>query len=121
MNDTKAAYLSHYGIRAKNYREMIEWYSTVFGAKIQHQNEFLAFMTFDDEHHRVVIFEDGDTVDKPATAAGVDHVGYGVADFGTLVETCERLKAAGITPFLPLNHKSRHRSTIAIRMAMRLS
>ncbi len=101
----KPAYLSHYGIRAKKYREMVEWYVSVFNARIQHENEFLAFMTFDDEHHRIVIFEDPDTVDRVPTAAGIDHIGYGVASFGDLVATYERLKAQGITPFLPLNHK----------------
>ena len=102
---TKPAYISHYGIRAQRYKEMIEWYRTVFRAKIQHENEFLAFMTFDEEHHRLVIFEDAATVDKPENAAGVDHVGYGLASFGDLVLTYERWKAEGITPFMPLNHK----------------
>lgn len=101
----KPAYISHYGIRAQRYKEMIQWYMTVFSAKIQHENEFLAFMTFDGEHHRLVIFEDSATVDRPATAAGIDHVGYGLAGFGDLVETYERLKAEGITPFMPLNHR----------------
>jgi catechol-2,3-dioxygenase len=101
----KPAYLSHYGIRARHYQAMIEWYKTVFRARIQHQNEFLAFMTFDDEHHRLVIFEDADTVEKPATAAGVDHVGYGLVSFGDLVSTYERLKTEGIIPFMPLNHR----------------
>ena len=101
----KPAYISHCGIRAQRYKEMVQWYKTVFRAKIQHENEFLAFMTFDDEHHRLVIFEDSATVDKPATAAGIDHVGYGLTSFGDLVETYERLKAEGITPFMPLNHR----------------
>lgn len=101
---TKPAYISHYGIRAQRYKEMIEWYKTVFRARIQHENEFLAFMTFDNEHHRLVIFEDAATVDKPANAAGVDHVGYGMTSFGDLVLTYERLKAEGISPFMPLNH-----------------
>jgi catechol-2,3-dioxygenase len=99
------AYISHYGLRAKNYKQMVEWYTTVFGARIQHENEFLAFMTFDDEHHRLVIFEDPETVDRVPTAAGIDHIGYGVSSFGDLVSTYERLKAEGITPFMPLNHK----------------
>ncbi len=102
---TKSAYISHYGIRAKRFAEMIQWYKTVFRAKIQHENEFLAFMTFDEEHHRLVIFEDPATVDKPENAAGIDHVGYGLASFADLVETYERLKAEGITPFMPLNHR----------------
>lgn len=102
---TKPAYISHYGIRAQRYKEMIQWYKTVFRAKIQHENEFLAFMTFDEEHHRLVIFEDAATVDKPENAAGVDHVGYGLASFGEFVLTYERLKAEGIVPFMPLNHR----------------
>jgi catechol-2,3-dioxygenase len=101
---TKPTYISHYGIRARKYKEMIEWYKTVFRAQIQHENEFLAFMTFDEEHHRLVIFEDPATVAKPENAAGVDHVGYGFQSFADLVATYERLKAEGITPFLPLNH-----------------
>ena len=102
---TRPAYISHYGIRARRYREMVQWYKTVFRARVQHENEFLAFMTFDEEHHRLVIFEDAATVDKPENAAGVDHVGYGLAGFGDLVTTYERLKAEGITPFMPLNHR----------------
>jgi catechol-2,3-dioxygenase len=103
-NVKTAFYISHYGIRAKNLPEMVKWYSTVFRAKIQYENEFLAFMTFDKEHHRLVIFEDASTVDKPEGAAGIDHVGYGVAGFADLVGTYERLKTEGIVPFLPLNH-----------------
>ncbi|HVQ40347.1 MAG TPA: VOC family protein [Pyrinomonadaceae bacterium] len=101
---SRPAYISHYGIRARQYKDMIQWYQTVFSAKIQHENEFLAFMTFDEEHHRLVIFEDAATVAKPENAAGVDHVGYGLASFADLVATYERLKAEGITPFLPINH-----------------
>lgn len=101
----KSAYISHYGIRARQYKEMIRWYTTVFRAKVQHENEFLSFMTFDEEHHRLVIFEDPETVDRPTTAAGVDHVGYGLASYGELVTTYERLKDEGVTPFAQLNHR----------------
>jgi catechol-2,3-dioxygenase len=104
MASAKTAYISHYGIRAQRLKEMVEWYMTVFEAKVQHRNEFLAFLTFDDEHHRLVLFEDPETTEKDPTAAGIDHVGYGLAGFGDLVATYERLKSNGITPFLPLNH-----------------
>ena len=105
LREGRPAYISHYGIRARRLAEMIRWYETVFGARVQHENEFLAFMTFDEEHHRLVIFEDPETVERPAAAAGVDHVGYGLAGFGDFVETYERLKAEGITPFARLNHR----------------
>jgi catechol-2,3-dioxygenase len=102
---SKPAYISHYGLRTKRRKEMMQWYQTVFGATIQHENEFLAFMTFDEEHHRLVLWEDPETTDKPGTAAGIDHVGYGLQSFGDLVTAYERLKALGIVPFMPLNHK----------------
>jgi catechol-2,3-dioxygenase len=105
MTDSQSAYISHYGVRTKRRKEMMQWYQIVFGAKIQHENDFLAFMTFDEEHHRLVIWEDPDTTDKPETAAGIDHIGYGVQSFGDLLSAYERLKAQGIVPFMPLNHR----------------
>ena len=98
-------YLSHYGIRTKRLEPMIAWYTTVFRAKIMHRNESLAFLTFDDEHHRFVIFEDEMTVTKPDSAAGIDHVGFGLLSIGDLVATYERLKDEGIMPFMPMNHR----------------
>jgi catechol-2,3-dioxygenase len=96
--------IAHYGIRTKRLREMVEWYRTVFFAHVQHQNDSLAFLTFDEEHHRLVIFEDPATVERPENVAGIDHMGYGLASFDDFVATYKRLKAKGITPFLPLNH-----------------
>lgn len=98
-------YISHIGLRAWKYAEMVEWYGKVMGAEVRHRNEFLAFMAFDDEHHRLVIFTDPDTVERPATAHGIDHIGYGVRDHGHLVEIYERLRDEGIMPFAPVNHR----------------
>ena len=98
-------YISHVGIRARNYEAMLRWYESVMGAEIRHQNDFLAFMTFDDEHHRMVIFTVPDTVERPPTANGIDHIGYGVRDHGHLVEIYERLRDLGIKPSSQLNHR----------------
>jgi catechol-2,3-dioxygenase len=98
-------YISHYALRAKKYPEVVAWYKEVFNARVQHENDFLAFMTFDEEHHRFVIFDAPDTVDKVPGAAGVEHVAFGVATHGDLVDTYERLKAAGIKPAATVNHR----------------
>ena len=100
----RSTYIAHYGIRAKELDPMIAWYATVFGAVVHHRSDALAFMSFDEEHHRLVIYEDTGTVDRPPTATGVDHVGYGIATFTEFVESYERLMNAGIRPFLQLNH-----------------
>jgi catechol-2,3-dioxygenase len=97
-------YIAHYGLRTRNLPEMIEWYKKFLGARIQFEMGFGAFMTFDDDHHRIVIFTEDDVVDKGPTTAGVDHIGIGLPDFASLIETYERLKTHGITPSLPVNH-----------------
>jgi catechol 2,3-dioxygenase-like lactoylglutathione lyase family enzyme len=100
----RRTYLSHYGLRTRRLEVMIDWYKTVLGAEILHRNASLAFLTFDEEHHRLVIFEDPDTVSRAPAASGVDHIGYGLPSLGDFVDAFERLKAHGIVPFLPMNH-----------------
>ena len=46
-----------------------------------------------------------DTVERPPTASGIDHIGYGVRDHAHLVEIYERLRDMGIKPSSQLNHR----------------
>ena len=46
--------LAHIVYRTRHFERMLEWYKTVFDARIQYQNPALAFMTYDDEHHRLI-------------------------------------------------------------------
>src|SRR3954452_3937593 len=43
---------AHVVYNTHRYDEMIGWYTLVFEARIQHHDERLTFMTYDDEHHR---------------------------------------------------------------------
>ncbi len=43
---------AHIVYRTRRFAQMLQWYETVFGAKVQYQNPGLAFLTYDDEHHR---------------------------------------------------------------------
>lgn len=97
-------YVSHYGLRVRDLPKMTDWYIKFLDARIEHDMGFGVFMTFDDEHHRMVIFTDENTVAKDPNAAGVEHVALGLPDFASLAENYERLKALGITPSLPVNH-----------------
>lgn len=96
--------IGHFGLRTKDVDRAVEWYGRAFGAEVRFRNEFAAFMSFDDEHHRFVIWDDGETEEKPAAAAGVDHIGFMCADPGQLAEHYERLKSLGIVPTMSVNH-----------------
>jgi catechol-2,3-dioxygenase len=99
-----ALHLAHFGLRTRNLPASVEWYGKVFGAKLRFQNEMAAFMSFDDEHHRFVLWDDGDTSEKPDTAAGVDHIGFGCDGPAELAEAYERLKDIEVLPALCVNH-----------------
>lgn len=53
--------IAHFGLRTRALPAAIEWYGRAFNAQVRFQNELAAFMSFDDEHHRFVLWDDGDT------------------------------------------------------------
>jgi catechol-2,3-dioxygenase len=88
---------------------MLQWYETVFGARIQHKGPGLAFMTYDDEHHRfafadMTLFQPGGTETQRQGAIGVDHVAYTYASLRDLLENYARLKEQGILPYWRIHH-----------------
>ncbi|MBL8229420.1 MAG: VOC family protein [Bryobacterales bacterium] len=101
--------VAHVVYRTRRFDEMLQWYQTVFDARVQYQNPALAFLTFDDEHHRFAfvnmsIFQpDGDESGKQG-AVGVDHLGYTYPSLRDLLENCELLKSKGITPYWSIHH-----------------
>jgi catechol-2,3-dioxygenase len=98
------AKFAHAVLRTTRFKEMIDWYRTVLNAKIAYENNFLAFMTYDDEHHRIAIAAFPGISERQPHSAGLDHLAYTYASLGDLVATYERLKVAGITPVVTINH-----------------
>lgn len=96
--------IAHFGLRTRDLPAAIEWYGRALGASVRFRNEFAAFMSFDDEHHRFVLWDDGDTGAKPENAGGVDHIGFSCGDPAALADEYERLKDLGITLTMSVNH-----------------
>lgn len=96
--------LAHIAFRTGDVERLRAWYCTVLGATVAFENDFLSFLSYDDEHHRIAIIDRG-TSDKNAPENGtVDHVSFTFAELGDLLDTYERLKAEGITPNRTINH-----------------
>jgi catechol-2,3-dioxygenase len=96
--------LAHVVRRTSRFEEMLAWYRTFLGAEIVHSDGMLAFLTYDDEHHRIAIAGIPGLPDAPPLAAGTDHVAFTHADLGDLLYTYVRLKGEGITPYWCINH-----------------
>ncbi len=100
---------AHVVYSTRRYEEMIDWYESVFEAKVVYQNPAFAFLTYDDEHHRFAFANLSVlTPDNPASEtrdnAGVNHVAYTYANLGDLLATYERLKQMGIDPYWRIHH-----------------
>ena len=95
---------AHAVLQTNKLPQMLHWYQTVLEADIQYKNEMLAFLTYDEEHHRLALVARPGTVDRVPNAAGLAHLAYAYADMSELVATYERLKAAGILPVRTINH-----------------
>jgi catechol-2,3-dioxygenase len=109
MKIVRPTKFAHIVYRTRRFKEMLDWYSTVLGAHVQYQNPALAFMTYDDEHHRLafadmsVLNPNGNETDKH-DAIGVDHVAYSYASLGDLFENYALLKETGIMPYWCVHH-----------------
>jgi catechol-2,3-dioxygenase len=94
-------------------KEMQEWYCEVLEGHVAYENAHLAFVTYDDEHHRVVFVDfgpltprdrDADRAVAPPDPPGLHHVAFRFGSMGELLANYTRLAAQGIRPFRSINH-----------------
>jgi catechol-2,3-dioxygenase len=96
---------AHVVRRTAQFEKMVAWYETVLAAKVVHSNGMLAFLTYDDEHHRVAIAAFPGLAEAPKEmCVGTDHVAFNHADLGDLLHTWARLRQEGIEPYWCINH-----------------
>jgi catechol-2,3-dioxygenase len=96
--------MAHVVRRTSRLDEMVAWYETVLAAETVHRDGMLAFLTYDDEHHRIALAGIPGLEEQSPLAAGTDHVAFSYADLGDLLYTYARLKRAGIEPYWCINH-----------------
>ncbi|MEU6745942.1 VOC family protein [Spirillospora sp. NPDC046719] len=111
MDRIRPARFVHVVYRTHRFDTMLEWYQKVFDARVQFKDEALAFLTYDQEHHRFA-FVNLDLIDPdPAPEdrnrqglVGVDHVAYTFASLRDLLENWDQLRAIGVEPYWCLHH-----------------
>jgi catechol-2,3-dioxygenase len=106
---TAPSKFAHVVYNTHRYREMIDWYVTVFDARVQHSDERLTFLTYDEEHHRFAFanlgpLPEGAPEPRLGRGVGVNHVAYTWNDLGEFVDLYKRLEAEGIVPVRPIKH-----------------
>jgi catechol-2,3-dioxygenase len=95
---------AHFVLRSSNIQPMIDWYMTVLNMRIVQRTEYICFLTYDNEHHRLGIVNLAGLTAPDAQTSGLAHVAYTMADIGALLSTYRRVKAMGITPARCIHH-----------------
>ncbi|MFT4572464.1 MAG: catechol 2,3-dioxygenase-like lactoylglutathione lyase family enzyme [Hyphomicrobiaceae bacterium] len=98
------ARIAHVVFKTSNFKEMVDWWCKVLEAEPAMSNDELAFLTFDEEHHRIAILNIPLLLPTPKVMRGLDHVAFTYRSLQDLLATFQRLQGIGITPAWAINH-----------------
>ena len=96
--------LAHFVLRTSKYQELLAWYKLVLNATAAFENESIAFLAYDDEHHRVALINVPGLAPQPDGISGLHHIAFTYANLTELLDNYVRLRDLGIMPLWPINH-----------------
>ena len=103
--------LAHVVFKTPRPQEMIDWYTRTLDAVLVFRDKRVAFLTYDEEHHRIALVTVPAPLRLPARVwklhrkvFGVDHVAFTYPSLEALVANHRRLVDHGITPVWCINH-----------------
>jgi catechol-2,3-dioxygenase len=96
--------LAHVVLRTNNFADMVHYYTSFLGATVIYQNELLAFLSYDEEHHRIAIAAIPGTAPKNKTSCGLEHIAFSFDSLSDLLLAYRQRQQRGIEPLWPVNH-----------------
>ncbi|KFX98349.1 hypothetical protein O988_04391 [Pseudogymnoascus sp. VKM F-3808] len=83
--------LAHVVFRTANLQRMIDFWALFLGATVVFQNNAVAFLQYDDEHHRIAFIADPSAQPQLSggKGAGMHHVAFTFASLADLVQAPE--------------------------------
>jgi catechol-2,3-dioxygenase len=96
--------IAHFVVYTSRFPEMVAFYRTLFDLRSSHEDANVAFMTYDEEHHRIAVVNVPNLADRPEGTVGFHHVAFTYATLKDLLETHARLDALGVKPYWTVNH-----------------
>jgi catechol 2,3-dioxygenase len=96
----------HFNLKTTRLQEMIDFYRTLVGAEVIHQDQVGAWMSNDEANHRIAFLAFPNFIDDPEKDArtGMHHSAFEYPTFDDLMSTYVRLRDEGITPAICLDH-----------------
>ncbi|RVX75622.1 hypothetical protein B0A52_00975 [Exophiala mesophila] len=98
------SYLAHVVLRTANLKPMVDFYKTFLGAHVSFENDFISFLTYDEEHHRIAMVAIPGTAPKNPQSCGLEHIAFTYDNLEDLGLSYLQRKANGILPVWCVNH-----------------
>lgn len=96
--------LAHVVLRTSRFEELLAWYKLVLNATPAFESPTIAFLAYDDEHHRIALIKIPGLAPQPQGAAGVHHFAFTYESLHDLLGNYVRLKEHGVKPVWGVNH-----------------
>lgn len=97
--------LAHIALRTNQLSALVDWYGKVLGTHVAYGAHNIAFLTYDDEHHRLALLAMGPYAERSEqVCVGHVHTAFAYDTLTQLLGTYVRLKALGIVPVRVINH-----------------
>lgn len=96
---------AHVVFRTSQADAMRDWYVRVLAARVIYEDHRLAFLAFDEEHHRVALLKSANPMQRrEPDIAAMHHVAYTFSHLDDLLARYEALRDAGVTPAVCVAH-----------------
>lgn len=95
---------AHFVLRTSRYREVVDFYKVLLCVHLTYSNDFVSFLTYDEEHHRIAVLNASGLQDQQRGMAGVHHVAFTYDSLSDLIANYERARLHGIDPVWCTNH-----------------
>ncbi|KFY33770.1 hypothetical protein V494_07316 [Pseudogymnoascus sp. VKM F-4513 (FW-928)] len=98
--------LAHIVLRTANLQRMVDFWTLFLGATTVFQNDSIAFLQYDDEHHRIAFIADPSAQPQVggSKGAGMHHVAFTFANLADLVQAYRQRKELGVLPTWCVDH-----------------
>jgi catechol-2,3-dioxygenase len=96
--------LAHVVLQTTKLKEMVSYWETFLGAEVSFNNGHLAFMSYDDEHHRIAIAQAPGVGPRDSATSGIQHIAFTFDNLQDLMLAYRARKQHGILPSWSVNH-----------------
>lgn len=95
---------SHVAMKSNDAKAALAWYCDLLEGKPVFESPAFCFMTYDDEHHRLVWFNLPETKTPDHSGPGLEHLAFGYDGLRALLAQWKRMKQLGYEPHVVVNH-----------------